>query len=127
MLFGQWSWRPCCEALRTMEAGCELARREATEATVAGMTPAQALAWSCWKMKGRWPLKASSNREVKAMPGFSRYLTTENKSRGEYSISENSVTINPEMVMHKVSLKMRFLECAVTICDNILFISSHFV
>lgn len=47
--------------LQAMGAGCELARREATEATVSGMTPALALAWSCWKMKDRWPSKEHSN------------------------------------------------------------------
>lgn len=66
MLSGwQWSWRPGCEALLTVGAVCELARRESTEATVTGMTPAQALAWSCCMKQGRWPLKEPSNQEMR--------------------------------------------------------------
>lgn len=88
-----------------MGAGRELARREATETAVAGTTPAQPLARSCWKMQSRWPLKEPGNGRVKATPGLSRYLTAEIESRRVCLISENSVATNPVETMHKVSLR----------------------
>lgn len=64
---------------------CELARNEAPEATVAGMSSAQALAWSCWKTQDRWPSEQTSNREMTSVPGFGTYLT-----RSIYSVSVNA-------------------------------------
>lgn len=53
LLFGQWSWRPGCEVSLTMGTACALARKEASEATVAGTRPAQAVAWTGAVAAGR--------------------------------------------------------------------------